>query len=143
MPARDHRGPQGEGPRTGRGMGVCRGAGRPRSTRQGATSQKRGVGPVGQGGGRGRGGGRYGWRRRYLFHATGLTGWQREARAAETSDTRQTDPTDAETGQAALMALQQQADRMTAELDAIREQIQGIKNHQEPTKEEAGRKPVS
>ena len=143
MPARDHRGPQGEGPRTGRGRGGCRGAGKPEFAKQRGTSQERGGRRFGQGGGRGRGGGRYGWRRRYLFHATGLTGWQREARTAETSDTRQTDPTDAETGQAALMTLQQQADRMTAELDAIREQIQGIKNRQEPTGEEAGRKPVS
>lgn len=124
-------------------MGVCRGAGKPEFARQRAARQERGGRRFGQGGGRGRGGGRYGWRRRYLFHATALTGWQREAQAAETSDTRQTDPTDAQTGQTALMALQQQADRMTAELDSIREQIQGIKNRQEPTKEEAGRKPGS
>ncbi len=133
MPARDHRGPQGEGPRTGRGRGGCRGAGKLEFARQRATRQERGDRRFGQGVGRGRGGGRHGWRRRCLFHATGLTGWQREAQAAETSDTQPTDATDAQTGQVALMALQQQTHRMTAELDAIREQIQGIKDRQEPT----------
>jgi hypothetical protein len=60
-------GPTGEGPRTGRGAGYCGGNATPGS----ATVGRRGFG----GGGRGRGHGGRG--RRNLFHATGLTGWQR------------------------------------------------------------------
>jgi hypothetical protein len=56
---------------------------------------------------RGGGGGRHGRRRRHLFHATGLTGWQ------------------------------QQADRMTAELDEIRQQIQELQHRQESNGEQA------
>ena len=58
MPGRDNTGPLGQGPKTGRGRGFC------------------------GGGGRGRGGYGRGWRRRNMFHATGLTGWQRDALAA-------------------------------------------------------------
>lgn len=57
MPGGDGTGPQGMGPMTGRAMGWC--AGYP---------------AAGFGWGRGRGGG---WGRRNVFHATGLTGWQR------------------------------------------------------------------
>lgn len=116
MPRRDHRGPNGEGPRTGRGLGFCRGAGGPKLARQGATSQEgqeREVGQGGRGAGRGGGGGRHGWRRRHLFHATGLTGWQREA------------------------------DRMTAELDEIRQQVQALQNRQASTDQLAVEEPVS
>ena len=109
MPRRDHRGPNGEGPRTGRGMGFCRAAGSPGLARQGATSQEGAVGQGGQGGGRGR----HGWRRRHLFHATGLTDWQR------------------------------QADRTTAELDEIRQQIQELQNRQPSTDEQAVKEAVS
>lgn len=105
MPRGDHRGPNFEGPRTGRGMGFCRGAGSPGFAQQGATSPEGEVGQGGQGGGQGGGGGRHGRRRRHMFHATGLTGWQREV------------------------------NRMTAELDEIREQIQELQHRQESTGE--------
>lgn len=57
MPGFDGTGPRGQGPLTGGGRGYCTGAA---------------PGPWGR-----RGGGR-GWRNRY--YATGLTGWQRQAR---------------------------------------------------------------
>lgn len=65
MPFGDRTGPEGLRPMTGRGAGLCSGAGVP-----GAMNPRFGRGF----GGRGRGGGR-GWRN--WFHATGLTGQQR------------------------------------------------------------------
>ena len=76
MPRGDHRGPNAEGPRTGRGMGFCHGAGSAGLAKQGATIQE---GEESQGGGRRHGRGRHGRRRRHLFHATGLTDWQQQA----------------------------------------------------------------
>lgn len=72
-------GPTGQGQRTGRGAGYCGGNAAPGSTTAGR----------GGGRGRGRGGGgrgqaRRGWRN--LFHATGLTGWQRAATAEQVAD---------------------------------------------------------
>ena len=67
MPGRNGKGPTGQGPMTGRGMGWCGGAN--------ATAD---VPPRGPGFGMGWGGGRGGgWRHRNWFQATGLTGWQR------------------------------------------------------------------
>lgn len=113
MPRGDHRGPDGEGPRTGRGMGFCRGAGRSgfaTASQEEAPSQS---GQSRQGSGRGCGGGRHGRRRRHLFHTTGLTGWQ------------------------------QQADRMTAELDEIRKQIRELQHRQDSIGEQAATEPGS
>jgi len=70
MPGGDRRGPEGQGPRTGRAAGFCAGNDEP-------GFMSRGWGRGG-GGGRGRGGG--GWGRRNRFRATGLTGWQRGQR---------------------------------------------------------------
>ena len=68
MPRGDGTGPQGQGPMTGHAGGYCAGYAVPGF-----------MNPVtGRGfGGRGRGRGRHG--RRNMFHATGLTGWQRAA----------------------------------------------------------------
>lgn len=106
MPGMDRTGPNGQGPRTGRGMGSC-GGGRGRGAGFGGTGrgQGYGFGPArGQGFGRGRGfgpgsGGAFGLGygrgmgcgrgfgggrgRRNGFYATGLTGWERDAMAAE------------------------------------------------------------
>ena len=69
MPGGDRTGPMGQGPMTGRRAGYCGGSAVP-----GYAS-----GGFGRGGaGRGRGG-QFG--RRNMFHATGLTGWQRAAGA--------------------------------------------------------------
>jgi hypothetical protein len=65
MPGRNGMGPMGEGPMTGGGRGWCGGAA--------AWTDQPGRG-FGMGRGNGRGGG---WRHRYWFRATGLTGWQR------------------------------------------------------------------
>lgn len=92
MPRGDHRGPDGEGPRTGRGMGFCRGAGRPGFVTASQEEEPTQSGQGRQGGGRGCGGGRHGRRRRHLFHTTGLTGWQQEAPAAETTDAHEAEP---------------------------------------------------
>ncbi|MBW2637577.1 MAG: DUF5320 domain-containing protein [Deltaproteobacteria bacterium] len=66
MPGGDRMGPQGMGPMTGRGAGLCAGYPAPGYMNAG----------FGRGFGRGRGGGRG---RRNWFYATGLTGWQRTA----------------------------------------------------------------
>lgn len=70
MPWGDGTGPNGEGPRTGRGFGYCNGYGRP------------GYMTPGGGGrwfGRGYGYGGYGrgWRWRNVYYATGQPGWAR------------------------------------------------------------------
>ncbi|MGQ9635654.1 MAG: DUF5320 domain-containing protein, partial [Bryobacteraceae bacterium] len=67
MPFGDRTGPLGQGPRTGRGAGLCGGSAAP-----GNMNPTRGRGFGGRGGGGGRG-----WRN--WLHATGLTGWQRAA----------------------------------------------------------------
>lgn len=67
MPFGDRTGPLGAGPGTGRGAGFCSG-------RDGPGSVQPGVGRGYRGRGRGAGRGRRNW-----FHATGLTGRQRNA----------------------------------------------------------------
>ena len=74
-------GPTGQGPRTGRGAGYCGGNETPGST----TAGRGGGGNRGRNrGGGGRGQGRRGWRN--LFHAMGLTGWQRAATGEQAAD---------------------------------------------------------
>ena len=76
MPGGDRTGPAGLGPMTGRAMGHCAGGTTP-GYANGGWGRGPGMG-FGRGGcgGRGmRGGFRAGWRN--LFHATGLTRWQR------------------------------------------------------------------
>ena len=70
MPGGNRTGPTGMGPMTGRGAGYCGGRGA-----AGFATSGPGLG-FGRGRGGGGGGGR-GWRN--MFHATGLTGWQRAA----------------------------------------------------------------
>jgi hypothetical protein len=74
MPAGDHTGPLGQGPRTGRAAGYCAGYDRP-----GFQNPIPGYGQgLSRGRGAGRAGGGHGWR--HWFYATGLTGWQRGGR---------------------------------------------------------------
>ena len=72
MPRGDRTGPQGAGPMTGRGAGICAGYGVPGYMN---SSFGRGFGRGRRGGyGFGMGGGR-GWRNQY--YATGMSGWAR------------------------------------------------------------------
>jgi uncharacterized protein DUF5320 len=68
MPRGDRTGPNGMGPMTGRGAGLCAGYDMPGYANQGA-APRGGMG-YGRGGGGGRG-------RRNQFYATGLPGWAR------------------------------------------------------------------
>ena len=106
MPGGDRTGPTGMGPMTGRGAGFCAGAGVPgfmnRWFRGGFF-------------GRGRGGGR-GWRN--MFHATGLTGWQRAGMAAPWGA-----PAGAVNPEQEIDVLKQQAEQMAGALDSIRQRI--------------------
>lgn len=74
MPRGNGRGPQGMGPMTGRGAGVCAGFGTP-----GYGNRAGGGFGFGGGFGCGRGGGRGGFGRGYrnMFYATGQPGWAR------------------------------------------------------------------
>ena len=115
MPGLDRTGPSGEGPRTGRGAGRC---------------GKAGVSGLGNrclsgvfGRGRAQGGG--GHRRRHLFHATGITGWQRAAAGEDGPAAGQTAGDDL-TAQEELELLCQQADSVTETLEQIRRRIDQI-----------------
>ena len=118
MPGRDNTGPMGQGPKTGRGRGFCGGRG-----------------------GRGQGGQGRGWGRRNMFHATGLTGWQREAlAAAQAAETGSAAPVAGAGSQQELAMLKQQADGLATALDEIRqriEEIQGPQAKPEPVVEQA------
>lgn len=95
MPGLDRTGPQGAGPRTGRGMGYCSGYDQPGFTNLTPTSR----GWFGFG----RGGGGRGWRHR--FFATGMPGWAPPTPEQETAD------------------LKVQADFLKTQLDAIQKRI--------------------
>jgi hypothetical protein len=99
MPRGDRTGPQGAGPRTGRGLGYCSGYETPDFANPA-------FGP-GSGWGRGRGGG-FGWRHR--FFATGLPG---------RGYPRYTPPTKEET----LSALKAEADWLKDQLENIHKHI--------------------
>lgn len=93
------------GPMTGRGAGYCGGRG-----------MAGGMDP----GGRGRGGRGY----RHMFHATGLTGWQRAAAAAQTPQSLSPAgefemlKAQAEAAAATLEQVRQRIDALTAKTDA-------------------------
>ena len=117
MPGRDGTGPMGLGPMTGRGAGYCGG----RNAAQGAG---RGLG-LGFRGGRGAGRGGYG--RRNMFNATGLTGWQRAAMAAEATPAATASPTvnvEKQTLETEIGAMQSQLDAMKKRLAEIEPQQQ-------------------
>lgn len=136
MPGGDRTGPRGQGSKTGRGMGFCGGARAPGFGTPGLDSAARGL----AGGGWGRGGGRgRGWRHRNLFHATGLTGWQRAlmaaAPAAHAAEGAPLAPPAAADSQGELAMLKQQADGLAATLGELQrriEQLQGGRSTPEP-----------
>jgi len=120
MPARDGTGPLGMGPMTGRGMGVCVGVAEPGPVNAGPG---RGFGlGCGRGfRGRGAGGGR-GWRN--LFHATGLTGWQRAAAGWPLG--YGVPPFAAPTKEQELEALKAQAQSFESALGDIRKRLEDL-----------------
>lgn len=118
MPAGDRTGPEGMGPMSGRGMGYCGGSQTP------GLADARGGRGFGRGFGRGRGmgsrargsGGGRGWR--HWFRATGVPGWIRFG-GTPTLD-QSPDP------QAEKQALQNRAEALQAEMDAIKQRLGAI-----------------
>lgn len=108
MPRGDGTGPMGRGPMTGRGLGLCAGL---------AVPALMGL-AFGRGRG-GRGGGR-GWRN--MFHATGLTGWQRAAMAS----TAPSAATVAPTVETEKQFLETQVEMMQSQLDEVKKRLAGL-----------------
>ncbi len=105
MPNGNRRGPLGEGPRTGRGLGLCNGNSQPGSSNTPG---------MGKGQGCRRGGGR-GWRN--WFRATGKTFQQRNA----------TPVTEPKTEELSMKSqLQNRMDVLQKELEVVRKQIERI-----------------
>lgn len=132
MPGGDRTGPSGQGPMTGRGLGLCGGAPAAGFMTPGWGAAGRGLAGRGRGGGRGQGGGR-GWRRRNMFYATGLTGWQRAAMGAAPAPVAQSDsvaPVAAAGSQQELAMLKQQADGLAATLGEIQQRIEELQGRQ-------------
>jgi hypothetical protein len=98
MPGFDRTGPQGAGPRTGRGMGYCSGY-YPAGVVNQATGFRGWFGFGRAGGGRG-------WRHR--FFATGLPGWVPPTQEQETAD------------------LNAQANWLKEQLDAIQKRLEEL-----------------
>jgi len=117
MPGQDQTGPRGEGPRTGRGMGIC-----------GPGDAARGQGIGGQGrfgqGGRGQGGGRRG--RRNRFYATGLTRWQQameeDVAKEQASEVSPNTATELAELRRLMEATHQRLDQMEHKIETIREE---------------------
>lgn len=110
MPGGNRKGPMGQGPMTGRRMGVC-----------GGVNASDYANPKGQGLGMGRGGGRgRGWCHRYMYHATGQTGWQRAWTGTGTGITPFL------SRKQELTALKQQVEELEQTLSALRLRIQHL-----------------
>jgi len=118
MPGGDQTGPMGQGPMTGRAAGFCAGY-----------NQAGWAHPMrGRGFGRGRGGGGRG--HRHWFYATGLTGWQRAAMPQQPGTPLPNPLTGSVqpgmTAEQELAVLKQQADRLEAGLEQVRNRIQDL-----------------
>ncbi|MFA5189676.1 MAG: DUF5320 domain-containing protein [Verrucomicrobiia bacterium] len=111
MPRGDGTGPFGNGPMTGRGAGLCGGAGQP-----GYAS-----------GGWGRG---HGWRR--WFRTTGLFGWQRVAMGMPAFG----QPAQAPTTGNELEQLRKQVGFLQQTLNAVQQRISQISTKDAPTQSE-------
>jgi hypothetical protein len=98
MPGRDRPGPQGAGPRSGRGLGYCGNYDRGGFAKPPAVARG-GFGFGGWGAGRG-------WRHR--FYATGIPGWAATTAEQETAD------------------LKAQAEFLKSQLDAIQKRIEEL-----------------
>lgn len=109
----------GMGPRTGRGAGFCAGY----------------AGPGYATAGWGRGGGRRGWRHRHLYHATGLTGWQRAAGwpgAMPIPPPAPVPPAPAWTAEQEREALQRQAAWLEQQLNTLRQRLEELRPAPKP-----------
>lgn len=136
MPGRNGRGPRGQGPMTGRGMGGCGGA----AVQEERPQRGPGFGPgqgAGQGGGGGRGwgggrwgGGRWGWRR--CLRTLGLASWPRARQGASGDDAGVTPPS----REQELAELKQQAISLEQTLAELQTRIRLL---DEPTTDAAGR----
>ncbi len=132
MPGGNKEGPLGQGPLSGRGAGYCGGSGRPGF----ATAGSRGVGGRGQGRGgeRGRRGGRRGHRNQ--FRSTGLTGWQREAVTAQTTDqltTNQPMATKVDSQGDVPPVQQEELTALRALVDRLARSVQNLENRLQPS----------
>jgi Spy/CpxP family protein refolding chaperone len=115
MPRGDGTGPMGTGPRTGRGAGGCGGGNAAGFATSGA----------GLGFGRGRGGHRGqrgGHGRRNMYHATGLTGWQRAAMDAGTTPAANATPTE----NIERQTLETEIGAMQSHLDAMKKRLEEL-----------------
>lgn len=108
MPGGDRTGPLGEGPMTGRGMGLCGSYPTPDHAQSGLG---RGFGR-GFGRGRGLGGGRGGRGWRHMYWTTGLPGWERGGPGAGAPASE-------------LQWLEARARALESELAAVRDQLTG------------------
>ena len=122
MPGGDRTGPGGMGPMTGRAAGFCAGYNMPGFMNS----------PVGYG--RGRGGGRGGgWGRRNMFHATGLTGWQRATFGYGPANLQggsySTPNASPMAGEQELEMLKGQAKYLEDMLDGIRKRLDDLASH--------------
>jgi len=102
MPGRNHTGPYGAGPRTGRGMGRC-GSSNQNSFTTPGRGMRGGIGCSGAG---------RGWRHRFL--ATGTPGW-----AVPTQE-----PADAPEQE--IADLKDQVEQLRGELDALQKRIETL-----------------
>ena len=134
MPGGNRTGPTGQGPQTGRGLGYCGGYQAPGS----ATAGGRGLGGRGRGrGGGGRGQGGRG--RRNMFHATGLTGWQRAAASEEApgepvAPPPEPPPTTIQAQPEEVAALKDQAADLSRTLQQIQDRLAALEGKvEEPT----------
>ena len=119
MPAGDGTGPMGMGPMTGRGAGYCGGYDAPGWAN---AVPGRGWG-LGWGRGSARGGWGGGWRHRNWYYATGVPGWARFGNAlAWGNDPYAVAPNREEETQ----LLQQQAEWLKQQLDAISQRIEEL-----------------
>jgi hypothetical protein len=105
MPRGNGTGPMGRGPMTGRGLGFCAGLALPA-----LMGLAFGRGREGRGGGRG-------WRN--MFHATGLTGWQRAAMAG----TAPSAATVAPTAETEKQFLETQVEAIQSHLDEVKRRL--------------------
>ena len=120
MPFGDRTGPLGQGPRTGRGAGLCSGSAAPGSMNRGG-----GFGSFGRKGG--------GWGRRNWFQGTGLTGWQRAAGTSGAPASPEAAGL-AGSGQAQELAalLKSLAERFERALESIDKRIEGLQAKTKP-----------
>ncbi|MGC9225360.1 MAG: DUF5320 domain-containing protein [Terracidiphilus sp.] len=118
MPYGDKTGPLGQGPRTGRGAGLCAGSVVPGNLN---SSPSPGMGRGGRGGfGRG-------WRHR--FNATGPRGWQR---ASEAPNAAAPVPFAPAADERQIAALKGQTESLQKSLNQMQKRIEELETRQKP-----------